>query len=192
METIIPLTSLGDLTNDELQFMHMISLSNFSSNVFLAIDASIETIIALLTVMNNTTQFDISTRVHLHGYTYNDYMKCAKTIIGTPPLDTTTFLMLGRQLSNDLELYDVDYFDIIMLVMLKDSSSMIPIISQAWKKLKCNGMIILKGIERTDTERLNELQKVFGSSITIPNEIRINIHLIEQSKNVIIIKKPCY
>ena len=79
-----------------------------------------------------------------------------------------------------------------MILYNKQIISVSSIIPLFWNKLKCNGTLIIKGIDHQDKNKLFELQVLFGNVIKIPPNIKINIHLIENTKNVIIIKKPCY
>ena len=179
------------ITPEEIQFFNIMAMSNFGSFILIVSDQCIQALMTILAVFHNTTENDVIIHTHVHEYSHLEYLQLLRTLNSNPPIDLSTHIIRGENVLTDLQIYDNDLFD-VMILYNKQIISISSIIPLFWNKLKYNGTLIIKGIDHQDKNKLFELQVLFGNVIKIPPNIKINIHLIENTKNVIIIKKPCY
>ena len=191
MESDKKINTTSVFTNEELQFFNIIALSNYGSKMLLFSDQSFDVLMTILAVFHSTTQHDIIIHTHIYNYTHIQYLQLLRTLHSNPPMDLSTYVVYGNNALVDVEVHEDNVIDVIFLYY-KSLVSLSSLIPSFWKKLKSNGTLIIKGIEHDNKTGLLELQVLFGNIIPMPAHIRVNIHLIESTKDILIIKKPCY
>ena len=176
---------------EEIDFLNSLAVSNFSATVLFITDQDPSAVLIPNAVLHAVTNGDMLAFVHVHDYAHLRYLQFLKTLHLNAPMNLTTSIVRGEDPCTDLQIYDDASMDIIF-IFYKNPTSFPNLFVAAWQKLKGNGNILIKGIDHTDVPKLNQLQGVFGQFIRPPQGVRININLIEKSKNLIVVKKPCY
>jgi len=190
---LLPIHVTPDYSIDELQFFNMLAMSNFGGLVLIITDQQKASVLSMLSIINNTTQFDVVTDICVLNTTHEEYIDWLLLLRNTPPLDLNTRIVRSCDPANDVAtLYENDTLDIIVIAFKDIVDKITQVLPSVWNKLKSNGSLVLKGIDKTNINKLNEISVLFGNFIKVPSNIRIQIHLIEQSTNTILIKKPCY
>ena len=180
------------LNHHHLKFLQSIAAYNTGSCMLMITDTNIPTLLSIVALFNNITEYDITTYVHVQNYSHIKYLDLLRTLHVNPPMDMQTYVVKGDVVQTDLCIYDDSVMDIILLIFDGANCFDVSTIPLFWTKLKSNGCIIIKGIKHNDTETIHKLQTDFVKCIHIPQTIRIMFQLIEGTEDCLIIKKPCY
>lgn len=184
------MNTFQSFTQEESEFLGMLSLAHCGSMIAIISDQDIASIMYPILLFHANTQDDVIVYVHLHEYTHEEYIRFVKTLRINPPLDLSTQTVKGNDVIFDMQIHDDDSLDIVFVYYTK-LSSLIDLFRTAWNKLKGHGAFLIKGINHSDTSRIQEIQTAFNA-IPIPPGIHITISLVEKTQNLIFVKKPCY
>ena len=93
-------------------------------------------------------------------------------------------------MNRDISIYPDTSVDVVLWYHNK-GPSIFEYIHLLWNKLKCNGVIVIKGVKENDESSKLQLKFIFGNVISIPQGIMVEIVYVNES-DIVTIRKPCY
>ena len=178
------------LTNSDINFLNNIAFSNSGSVILYFTEQEIKDIVLTLSVFDRVTLNDVLTYVHVHDFPHEKYLNLFASLFLNPPIDLNTFIIKGENISKDINIYNDSTVDVILWYQ-NNGPSIFEVIHLLWKKLKCNGTIIVKGIKEDDEACKLQLKFFFSTVINLPTGILVEIMYINDI-NTVTIRKPCY
>ena len=175
----------------EQKFYYTVAFANAGASTIIVTTKKKEQIFPLIMYFNEITLNDICIYLHLYEYTQAQYIDVLKTLLLNPPIDLSTYVIKGEELKNDIDIYNQETIDIVIIDLTRNSFDLIEYILMIWNKIKCNGTLIFSDVDGNDLNLKNNLLTLFGTIIKLPPAIRVEIHFITET-NILMIKKPCY
>ena len=116
-------------------FYHSVAFANAGATTMIVTNKTKELIFPLIVYFNEITLNDIIIYLHVHDYTHSQYIDIMKTLLLNPPIDVSTYIIKGELLKNDINIYNHETHDIVIIDFLRNSYPLIEYVVLIWNKL---------------------------------------------------------
>ena len=178
------------MEQSDINFLNSVAFANSGSVILYFTEQEIDDILLILNIFNHVTLNDVMTYVHINRFTHDKYLDLLRTVLNNAPLDLNTYIIQGEKVNRDISIYPDTSVDVVLWYHNK-GPSIFEYIHLLWTKLKCNGVIVIKGVKENDESSKLQLKFIFGNVITIPQGILVEIVYVNES-DIVTIRKPCY